>query len=757
MKKGAFLTHVAIVGLFLTGIGAARAAMQPEDPYGDAVVIAQTEAPGEGSATNRLTLAEVAELKYPVLLISEVVADGSNVVSQSAVVGDHIIVKLQEDKVQADLETLNAQIGGTIRRTLYTPRTYLVAFTNATLYTVENAVAGYSADTNVVLYAEPDGIMHLNSFTPNDPNFPNLWGLHNTGQSGGTRDMDIDAPEAWDTATGTGVVVAVLDTGIDYTHPDLAANMWSNANEIAGNSFDDDDNGFIDDVYGYDFYNNDGNPMDDNSHGTHCAGTIAAVGNNSTGVVGVAWNAHLMAVKCMSAAGYGYTSDRVQGIAYIRSMVETGTNVRVVSVSLGSAYSNSSERDDVRFLGSTGALVVAASGNSGYDLNDWGSSEFKYPAAYDERNVISVAAIDRNGNMPDWSNHGITLVDLSAPGDDILSTIPGGNYGTKSGTSMATPHVAGVAALLFSHNPTLSIGRARRILLDSTTPLAAPIGGRTVTDGCVNAARALEMLDAVAAPTFDPAPGFFDTNAIQVTMTSETPAASIYFTTNGLDPDVTSSLYTGAVSVTMGTTLKARAYAAGMPESPVESGNYSWTRRRSQRWGLSLNPGWTAEGLWEYGVPSGGPNSGTTGTNVYGYNLDGDYEQGITRSLTTPAIDCSGFIRTELRFQRWFNQKFGRSSIQISTNGTEWVDIWTVSHTVENLSDRYCADDTSWKLRTYDISEIADGQSTVYLRWVMGPTHATLSTATGWNIDDIEIWSSKNPATIIHSEPSWAF
>jgi subtilisin family serine protease len=753
MKIGTIVIQVVIGGWLLIDVGVAKAAMQPDDPYGDAVVLAQSEEPGEEGMTNRVTLAEESGLKYPIMLISEFVLDGSNVVSQSAVVGDHIIVKLKEGKSQSDLETLNTQLGGTIRHALYAPSTYLVAFTNATLDTVDNAVAAYGAATNVVLYAEPDGIMHLNSFTPNDSRFTNLWGLHNTGQAGGTSDMDIDAPEAWDTATGTGVVVAVLDTGVDYTHPDLAANMWSNVNEIAGNSIDDDGNEFIDDIYGVDFYNNDSDPMDDNSHGTHCAGTIAAVGNNSIGVVGVAWNANLMAVKCMGAAGFGYTSDRLQGVAYIRSMVETGANVRVVSVSLGSGNSDSSERDDIQFLGSTNVLVVAAAGNSGYDLDDWGSSEFEYPAAYADNNVISVAAMDRSGAMPDWSNHGITQVDLSAPGESILSTVPGGGYGTKDGTSMATPHVAGVAALLFSHDPTLSTGRARRLLLASTTPLAAPIGGRTVTDGCVNAARALEMLDAVAMPTFDPEPGFFDTNAVQVTMTTETPGAAIYFTTNGLAPDATSSLYTGLVTVAMGTILKARAYATGITNSPVESGCYSWSRRRVLRWGLSLDPGWTTNGLWEYGVPSGGPNSGVTGANVYGYNLDGNYEQGITRSLTTTAIDCTGLTQTELRFQRWFKQKFGRSSIQISTNGTDWVDVWTVS----DADFYYCADDTSWKLRTYDISKIADGQPAVYLRWVMGPTDASLSTAKGWNIDDVEIWSSKDPATVTNSEPFWAF
>src|SRR5262249_48878129 len=147
--------------------------------------------------------------------------------------------------------------------------------------------------------------------------FSSLWGLHNTGQTGGTPDADIDAPEAWDVTTGSSsVVVAVIDTGVDYTHPDLAANIWTNAGEVPGNGVDDDHNGYVDDVHGYDFVNNDGDPMDDHFHGTHVAGTIGAVGNNGTGVAGINWNVKIMALKFLDGNGGGYASDAIRAVNY---------------------------------------------------------------------------------------------------------------------------------------------------------------------------------------------------------------------------------------------------------------------------------------------------------------------------------------------------------------------------------------------------------------------------------------------------------
>ena len=180
--------------------------------------------------------------------------------------------------------------------------------------TVEEALAAYRGRGDVV-FAEPDYRVSV-ALASSDPLFGNLWGLNNTGQIGGTFDADIDAPEAWEVATGSSsTLVAVIDTGIDYTHPDLAANIWTNPGEIPGDGKDNDGNGFVDDVHGYDFVNGDGDPMDDHSHGTHVAGTIGAV-SNDVGVVGVNWNVQLMAVKFLDASGNGTISDAVSAIDY---------------------------------------------------------------------------------------------------------------------------------------------------------------------------------------------------------------------------------------------------------------------------------------------------------------------------------------------------------------------------------------------------------------------------------------------------------
>jgi serine protease len=337
-----------------------------------------------------------------------------------------------------------------------------------------------------VQYAEPNYLQRIDT-TPNDARFSELYGLHNTGQTGGTADADIDAVEAWNVTTGSSdIVVGVVDTGVDYNHVDLAANMWVNPGEIAGNGIDDDGDGVIDDVHGFNAITGSGNPMDDHSHGTHCSGTIGGVGGNNLGVAGVNWHVSIMAIKFLSADGSGTLADAIAGIDYAVGRKNAGVDLRVLSNSWGGGGFSQALRDAISAANDADILFVAAAGNAGSD-NDTNPA---YPASYDVANVVSVAATDHNDALAYFSNFGATSVDLGAPGVSVLSTTPGDTYSSFSGTSMATPHVAGVAALVLASNSTLSTEELKSLLITSGDSKSA-LAGRTVSGRRLNAANAL--------------------------------------------------------------------------------------------------------------------------------------------------------------------------------------------------------------------------------------------------------------------------
>jgi subtilisin family serine protease len=347
---------------------------------------------------------------------------------------------------------------------------------------------------------EPDRLIRASAL-PGDPSFGRLHGLHNTGQTGGLADADIDAPEAWDVTTGSrSVVVGVIDTGIDYRHPDLAANVWTNPREVAGDRVDNDGNGYVDDVHGWDFANNDADPFDDQGHGTHVAGTIGASGNNGTGVTGVSWQVSIMALKFLDAAGSGTTSAAIAAINYATMMRRNfGVNVVATNNSWGGGGFSSSLQSAIAAGGSAGILFVAAAGNDGSD-NDATPS---YPASYTGGSIIAVAATDSSNRLASFSNHGATSVDVAAPGVGILSTTPNSTYSSYSGTSMATPHVTGVVALLKAARPAATADQVRAAILSTATPVAG-LAGKVATGGLVNAAAAVAAL--VGSPSPPPPP-----------------------------------------------------------------------------------------------------------------------------------------------------------------------------------------------------------------------------------------------------------
>ena len=329
--------------------------------------------------------------------------------------------------------------------------------------------------------AEPNYIVKALK-TPNDPRFNELWAMNNAGQTGGTSDADIDAPQAWDISTGSKeVIVAVIDTGVDYTHEDLAGNMWTNPGEIQGNGLDDDNNGFVDDYYGWDFTYDDNDPMDGNSHGTHVSGTIGGVGNNGKGVAGVSWNTNIMAVKFLDDDGYGWTSDAIDAINYATMM-----GADIMSNSWGGGEYSSALEAAIRYADEAGILFVASAGNDAEDTDYY----TVYPAGYDIPNVISIAATDKNDNLASFSNFGSSTVDIGAPGIDILSSVPGNRYDSYSGTSMAAPHVSGAAALLKALKPSLTHLEIKNILMKSVDPIPS-LYGMTVTGGRLNIQNAI--------------------------------------------------------------------------------------------------------------------------------------------------------------------------------------------------------------------------------------------------------------------------
>jgi len=351
-------------------------------------------------------------------------------------------------------------------------------------------VQRWAAATPGVRYVEPDFVITA-SATPNDPSYSRLWGLNNTGQTGGVADADIDAPEAWDITTGSrSVVVGIVDTGIDYRHADLAANMWRNPGEIPGDGIDNDRNGYVDDVYGWDFANNDSDPFDDAGHGTHVAGTIGAAGNDGSGVVGVSWNVSLMALKFLGADGSGTTSAAIAAINYATRMrTSYGVNVVATNNSWGGGGASTALRDAITAGGTAGIICVAAAGNESSN-NDTTPS---YPANYSSNLIISVAATDASNRLASFSNYGATTVDVAAPGASIYSTVPNGGYATYSGTSMATPHVTGTVALLAAANPQATAAEIRTAILSSAVPVSS-LAGKVASGGLLNAAAALAAI-----------------------------------------------------------------------------------------------------------------------------------------------------------------------------------------------------------------------------------------------------------------------
>lgn len=387
------------------------------------------------------------------------------------------IVKLRHPITQDKemLQTYGRQLGAFVKGAI---PSYNLLVIQRPVFETTASVMKQIGESPDVEYVEPNYIYRINR-RPNDPMLDQLWGMENTQNPG----VDIGAINAWALETGNqDLVVAVIDTGINYNHPDLRGNLWTNEAELNGTAgVDDDGNGVVDDIYGYNAITQTGDPLDDHGHGSHCSGTIGAKGDDGQGIVGVAWNVRLMGIKFLSASGGGTLEGAIRAIDYATTM-----GAKILSNSWGGGGFSQALKEAIERSHVADTVFVAAAGNESNN-ND---SRPTYPATYDVPNVISVAAVDSRGQLASFSNYGKNTVHVAAPGVNVLSSIDNDGYDSWSGTSMAAPHVSGIAALLLSREPALSNTDVRERIVQ-TSRRWSHLRNRIHSGGIANAHAAL--------------------------------------------------------------------------------------------------------------------------------------------------------------------------------------------------------------------------------------------------------------------------
>lgn len=400
-------------------------------------------------------------------------------------VANQVIVSLQEGYDETHLRTLAAGGEGRIVKKVYGENSYLVELASLNFETLPRAIGYFESHPNLVKKVGANGVRFPQSL-PNDPSFSQQWALNSSPSDWywKSADPDINAPEAWNITIGSdSVVVGVIDTGIDYKHPDLKDNLWKNVKEIPSNGIDDDKNGLIDDIIGYDFYDDEPNPMDEDGHGTHVSGIIGARGNNSIGVSGVNWKVKIMPFRCGTMEGI-YTVDVRSAVNYA---IEQG--VDILNCSFGGEFYDPYEEEALQKAKNAGILVVCSAGN--WSINTDLFPQYPSSAPFD--NIIAVTGTDNFGEFDNNFNYGKTSVDLAAPGNNILNTLPPSKYGKKTGTSMAAPMVAGVVALIKSKKPEWNYAKIKQEILESVDK-SLSLQNKCLTGGKLNAFKALKRV-----------------------------------------------------------------------------------------------------------------------------------------------------------------------------------------------------------------------------------------------------------------------
>ena len=630
-----------------------------------------------------------------------------------------------------------------------------------------------------VVYAEPNYLLQISDSLsseppPSDPLFEKLWALHNTGQTGGTADADTDSLEAWEINTGSKeIIVAIIDTGIDYTHEDLAAQMWVNpkecpqgAGKCEADGKDDDNNGFADDFYGINTIDDSGDPMDDFGHGTHVAGTIGAA-NNKVGVVGINWNVRFVGCKFLSAFGSGTTANAVRCFNYIHDLKnKQKQNVLVTNNSWGGGGFSQALMDAMGAPGSP--LHICSAGNSNTDSRS-------YPGAYELPNIISVAATDHEDKYASFSNYGADWVDLAAPGVDILSTVPTGRcamcdesgYRAANGTSMASPHVTGAAALIWAEfGSSLSNEQVKQRIVSGVDSLKDR-SKQTKTNGRLNILNVLERDSTPPAAVADLTPGGVLLTKILLNWTasgddgmegkataydirySQAPISDANFELANRVPDVPEPLAAGfresvmvgglAPNTTYYFALKVADNVGNLSElsnvvlgrtsagtivfeDDMESGDANWTTDdKKSLWHLSplrFNSPATA---W-----------------YYGRDKERNYDTGDANSgiVTSKPIEITGADEALLTFYEWsavqVNDRFDRTRVQVSGDGKSWETVFE-SH---GTSDE-------WRRREVSLSDFLDGSGSVQVRFWFDTITSSFNEYEGWYVDDVQVLTAK--------------
>lgn len=617
---------------------------------------------------------------------------------------------------------------------------------------------------------EPNYSYQLTEVIPNDPFFSNQYGLKNTGQSGGTIGADISAPDAWETTTGSReLIVAVIDTGVDMDHEDLAANIWTNVNDPVGNG-DEDGNGFEDDTFGWDFINDDNDPDDDQGHGTHVAGIIGALGNNGIGVSGVNWNVTLMALKVFGIDGEATLEDIIPSIVYA-----TDKGAHVINASWGDGVYSLALKEAINNFISAGGLFVAAAGN---ETNTWFLQDNDnypyYPASYEMDGMISVGATDRYDTLSAFSCIGYNSVDLFSPGSGVYSTVHNNSYSAKSGTSMAAPFVAGTAALIWSVSPELSSLEIKDRILGNVDRLAL-LNGKCWSGGRLNAAAVFEVDKEIPGQVLD----LEITGSGFETITLEWTAPSDFL--NGATKEI--KFYEVRCSTELSELLNwtdaSRVLDEPVPDVPgsVESmtvnglnagteyyfglkaldsvGNRSLLSNHVSVKTLPLYPIFSDDvesGTGEWGVEPTWTvisDDSVSGDNSWTDSPLAPYSVNTNSALMSPSISLVGSSNTVLQFQHKFDIEPRGQDLLDAAN----LEVYHFSQGWEVL-EKYFDSSSKWHRETFDLSWFDGKTIQIRFRLVTNASDPEGYFFDGWSIDDIQI-SSQLPLYLSVPEEVW--